>query len=104
MNSPSDHQAGNQALSQQAALLHRSGKLEEAERLYLAALAADAKDVTALHLLGVLRAQQGRLAEALAKIEAALALKGEDAEILLNHANVLKSLGRSQQALAGYEK
>src|SRR4051812_28321266 len=70
MNSPSS----DQPLSQQAALLHRSGKLEEAERLYLAALAADAQDVTALHFLGVLRAQQGRIAEALEKIDAARAL------------------------------
>jgi Flp pilus assembly protein TadD len=63
MNSPSS----DQSLSQQAIALHRSGKLEEAERLYLAALAANAQDVTALHFLGVLRAQQGRMAEALEK-------------------------------------
>src|SRR5689334_1115481 len=60
MNSSS----GPQTVSQQAALLHRSGKLREAEQLYLAALAVDSRDVTALHLLGVLRAQQGQLAEA----------------------------------------
>ena len=100
MNSPSEHQS----LSQQAALLHRSGKMQEAERLYLAALAADSRDVTALHLLGVLRAQQGQLAEALEKIEAALALQPDNAEILLNRANVLKGLDRPEGALAGYDK
>ena len=100
MNSPSS----DQPLSQQAALLHRSGKLEEAERLYLAALAADAQDVTALHFLGVLRAQQGRIAEALEKIDAARALAPDDAEIRLNRANVLKSTGRQEEALAEYDK
>src|ERR1700761_5314805 len=100
MNSPSS----DQSLSQQAVALHRSGKLADAERLYLAALAADARDVTALHFLGVLRAQQGRLAEALEKIDAALALKPGDAEALFNRANVLKSLGRPEEALAGYDQ
>jgi protein O-GlcNAc transferase len=100
MNSPSSPQT----LSQQAILLHRSGKLDEAERLYLAALAADARDTTALHFLGVLRAQQGRMAEALEKIEAALALAPDDAEALLNRANVLKSLNRQQEALTDYDK
>jgi len=100
MNSPSsDH-----PLSQQAIALHRSGKLAEAERLYLAALAADAQDATALHFLGVLRAQQGRMAEALEKIDAALALAPDDAEVHLNRANVLKSMGRPGEALAAYDK
>jgi len=100
MNSPSS----DQSLSQQATLLHRSGKLEEAERLYLAALAANAQDMTALHFLGVLRAQQGRMAEALEKIDAALVLAPEDAEAHLNRANVLKSMGRLEEALTGYDK
>jgi len=100
MNSPSS----DQPLSQQAALLHRSGKLAEAERLYLAALAADARDMTALHFLGVLRAQQGRMAEALEKIDAALALAPDDAEMHLNRANVLKSTGRLDEALAAYDR
>ena len=104
MNSPSNPQAGHQTLSQQASLLHRSGKLDEAERLYLAALAADARDVTALHFLGVLRAQQGRLAEALEKIDAALKLKPDDAEALLNRGNVRKAMGQALEALADYDK
>jgi predicted O-linked N-acetylglucosamine transferase (SPINDLY family) len=100
MNSPSS----DQSLSQQAALLHRSGKLDEAERLYLAALAADARDATALHFLGVLRAQQGRMIEALEKIDAALVLTPDDAEARLNRANVLKSMGRAEEALASYDR
>jgi len=99
MNSPTR----DQSLSQQAVLLHRSGRLDEAERLYLAALAADARDAMALHFLGVLRAQQGRLTEALEKIDAALTLTPDDAEARLNRANVLKSMGRSEEALADYD-
>src|SRR5690348_14904181 len=99
MNSP----PSDQPLNPQAIALHRSGKLQEAERLYLAALAANALDVTALHFLGVLRAQQGRMAEALEKIDAARALAPDDAEIRLNRANVLKSTGRPEDALAEYD-
>jgi protein O-GlcNAc transferase len=55
-------------------------------------------------LLGVTRAQAGRMDEALADIAAALALRPDDAEALLNHANVLKSLGRLEAALAGFDR
>jgi protein O-GlcNAc transferase len=90
--------------TEDAIALHRSGRLDEAERLYLAALAMDGRDVSALHFLGVLRAQQGRLDEALAGIEAALALAPDDAEAVFNRANVLKALARADDALAGYDK
>ena len=42
--------------------------------------------------------------EALADIEAALAIRGDDPEALLNRANVLKSTGRREEALAEYDK
>ena len=100
MNSPSS----DQSLSQQAIALHRSGRLAEAEQLYLAALAANARDATALHFLGVLRAQQGRMAEALEKIDAALALTPRDAEMHLNRANVFQSMGQPEDALAAYDQ
>src|ERR1700759_1932327 len=61
--------AGNmnrKALTDQAIALQRSGRLDEAERLYLEVLAHDPQDFTARHLLGVTRAQSGRIDEALA--------------------------------------
>ena len=61
--------------SEQAVALHRSGRLAEAESLYLQALAGDPRDFTARHLLGVLRAQLGRMDEALADITAALVIR-----------------------------
>ncbi len=92
------------ALSEKAIALHRSGQLAEAERLYRELLAADPRDFTAQHLLGVIHAQQGRNKEALRGINAALTLKPDDAEAHLNRANVLKGLGRAQEALEGYAR
>ncbi|MBW8708673.1 MAG: tetratricopeptide repeat protein [Alphaproteobacteria bacterium] len=94
----------SQTLSEQAVALHRSGRLAEAERLYLQVLADKPDDFTARHLLGVLRAQAGRMSEALADINAALAIRPDDAEALLNHANVLKSLNRLAEALADFDR
>ena len=91
-------------LSEQALALQRSGRLMEAERLYLQALAEEPRDFTARHLLGVTRAQAGRMDEALADIEAALELRPDDAEAVLNRANVLKSLNRLEAALAGFDR
>ena len=51
-------------LLRRALPLHQAGKLDQAERLYLAILAAQADHFDALHLLGVVQYQQGRIAEA----------------------------------------
>ena len=45
--------------------LHQAGRLADAEVLYLKSLEADQNSYPALHLMGVLRLQQGRAAEAL---------------------------------------
>ena len=49
-----------------------AGRLDEAERLYDIILADDPEHFDALHLSGVLRHQQGRSAEALRLVAAAL--------------------------------
>jgi protein O-GlcNAc transferase len=91
-------------LREKAIALHRSGQISEAERLYRDVLAADPRDFAALHLLGVIHAQQGRNEDALAEIDAALLLKPDDADAQLNRANVLKVMGRADAALAGYAR
>ena len=91
-------------LLKQALAFHGQGRLAEAERLYLAVMAAAPQEATAPHLLGVVRAQQGRNAEALELMTAALKLKPDAPEILSNYGNVLKSEGRAGEALASFDR
>lgn len=93
-----------QAALNQAIAFHQTGKLAEAERLYLQIMAAEPREAAAPHLLGVVRAQQGRNGEALELIGAALKLKPNAPEILSNYANVLKAQGRYAEALANYDR
>ena len=91
------------SLREQAVARHRQGALAEAERLYRAVLEAAPHDFTARHLLGVAQAQGGRMAAALAELDAALAIRPDDAEALLNRGNVLRALDRHEEALAAFD-
>ncbi len=91
-------------LLKQALAFHQSGNLGDAERLYLQLMRAAPKDATAPHLLGVVRAQQGRNSEALELMDAALKLKPNAPEVLSNYGNVLRTEGRFAEALASYDK
>jgi Flp pilus assembly protein TadD len=53
-----------EALCQQAAIFLRAGKIADAEHIFLELLAFDGQYPKALHLLGIVRLQQGRDAEA----------------------------------------
>jgi protein O-GlcNAc transferase len=88
----------------QAIAAHQKGALAEAERLYGLALGVDPANIAALHMLGVLRAQQGRNDEALALIGAALKIAPGAADALVNYGNVLGLMGRGAEALASYDK
>ena len=91
-------------LLKQALAFHQSGNLEDAERLYLQLMRAVPKDPTAPHLLGVVRAQQGRSSEALELMSTALKLRPDAPEVLSNYGNVLKTEGRFAEALASYDR
>ncbi len=93
-----------QAVLNQAIQAHQTGNLAAAERLYLQLMADVPGEVSARHLLGVVRAQQGRNAEALELMAAALAIRPDAPEILANHGNVLMTLGRLDEALASYDR
>jgi predicted O-linked N-acetylglucosamine transferase (SPINDLY family) len=90
------------AILSQAIAFHQTGKLADAERLYLQLMAAG--EPTAHHMLGVVRAQQGRNGEALELMSAALALRPNAPEILSNYGNVLRAQGRFEEALASYDQ
>ena len=78
---------------------HRDGRLDDAERDYRATLDGNPSHVDALHLLGVLRHQQGQHAEAAALVRRAVNLRPEDAALQLNLGNALKALGQIDDAI-----
>jgi tetratricopeptide (TPR) repeat protein len=78
---------------------HRDGRLDDAERGYRATLDDNPVHVDALHLLGVLRHQQGQHAEAAALVRRAVNLRPEDAALQLNLGNALKALGQIDDAI-----
>ena len=91
-------------LLNRALAFHARGQLADAEQLYLAVIKAAPQDAAAPHLLGVVRAQQGRNREALELMTAALQLKPDAPEILSNYGNVLKTEGRAAEALASFDR
>src|SRR6266545_4205785 len=92
------------AAIQQAAICHQRGLFADAERLYTRVLAAAPDHFDALHLLGVLRQQQGRSVEALLLIAAALKRNADSVDALSNHGVVLDALTRHEEAVASYDR
>src|ERR1700704_7153339 len=60
---------------EQAKLLHQTGRIAEAEAAYRSVLARDPNQFDALHLLGLIRYQQGRSQEAHELLSQAVKLK-----------------------------
>ncbi len=88
----------------QAAALHQQGRLAEAEPLYRQVLAAAPADFASQHMLGVLKAQQGRLDEARTMIEGAVKANPRHAGALVNYGNVLNLMRRFAEALDSYDR
>ena len=76
----------------------------EAERQCQKILASMPDSLQTVLLLGVIRAQQGRNAEALVLIEDVLKVDPNFPPALLNYGNVLQAVGRDQEALASCDK
>jgi tetratricopeptide (TPR) repeat protein len=87
-----------------AIVLHRQGRLSEAEQIYLSLLAGDPGQLEALHLLGLARHQQGRAVEALSLIGAALRARPDWADALSNYGLALEALQRHEEALASFDR
>ena len=96
--------ASGSATLQQAWELYSSGQRGQAESLCRSILAAQANDLGARTLLGIMLAQTGRLADAAELLEGVAHRAPRDASAHNNHGNVLRSLGRYGKALTCYER
>jgi predicted O-linked N-acetylglucosamine transferase (SPINDLY family) len=83
---------------------YQAGHFDEAEALCKAILRADANHFDALHLLAVVRSRLGRLQEALAGYDQALAIKPENVDALYNRGNALRNLKHFEDAVASYDR
>jgi tetratricopeptide (TPR) repeat protein len=93
-----------QALYEQALGSHKRGDLATAEGLYRQLLAAAPQSFAARHMLGVLKAQQGALPEALELLAAAVAQKPGAHDAQFNFGKVLRDSGRLSEALDAYDR
>ena len=78
---------------------HQAGDWPEAEHIYRTILAARPDYFDALHLLGVLEAQRGRLTEADRLLSRALSIDGQSPEARSNHGNVQRALAAPSRRL-----
>jgi predicted O-linked N-acetylglucosamine transferase (SPINDLY family) len=87
-----------------AAILHRAGRLAEAERLYRQILAINPSHADSLHLLGVIAHQAGHSDQAVDLIGKAIALNDRSADFHSNIGTALDVLGRFDDAESHYER
>jgi hypothetical protein len=97
MNSP-------QTLFNTAFQLHQSGRVQEAIRLYCALLPQQKNNAHLLFLLGTANAQIGQIGIAQQHLKRSLALNPQNPFANHNHADVLLSLKRPDEALACCDK
>jgi predicted O-linked N-acetylglucosamine transferase (SPINDLY family) len=83
---------------------HQAGQLDLARDFYLKALAAQPDDADALHLLGVLRHQEGNSPEAVGLVSRAIAIKPNNADAYSNLGVALAALGRLEEAVDAYRR
>ncbi|OAN50296.1 hypothetical protein A6A04_02540 [Paramagnetospirillum marisnigri] len=84
--------------------LHRAGRLDEAERLYLALLDTEPGHAMAWHLAGVVAYQTGRKPLAAERMGRAVELRPDFPEAHNNLGNALKDLGQPERALSHYDR
>jgi predicted O-linked N-acetylglucosamine transferase (SPINDLY family) len=93
-----------QAGFERAAEHHRQGRLDEAEAAYRELLKTQPESAGVLLSLGVLQAQRQNLAEAAELMGLAAAADPGNVTAYMNRGNLLRALGRHQEALASYEQ
>lgn len=77
---------------------HRAGRVSEAERLYREVLETAPECADALHLLGIVALQSGRMAEAEAHLASAVAASPDDPLYQVNLGHALHGCGRHAEA------
>jgi len=93
-----------EALFDQGLALHQAGRIDEARRLYEAALGTWPEHFAALHMLGVSFIQTGQLDRAVELIGHAIRLRPDVADAHGNLANALNSLGRHEEAIESCDR
>ena len=88
----------------QATTAHRQGRLAEAEPLYRQVLAIDPAHFDALHMLGVVHAQQSQHPQAIETLRLALQIAPDNATAHCNLGNALRGFRRPLEALANYDR
>jgi len=78
---------------------YQAGRLVDAASCFKRVLKANPAHVHANHLLGLVRARQGRWDEALTLIETSVRLAPSDLDLVMNYACALQTAGRSSEAL-----
>ncbi len=92
------------ALWEQAIRCQQHGHMAEAERLCEQLIAGDPRHPLARHMLGTIRAFQGRHAEALALMRFAVRAVPDDATAHFTIGNALLALGRPEEALPSLDR
>ena len=100
----SSSRATLQELFDQAITLHQAGDLAGAERLYQQLLLMEPNSFAPRHMLGVIRFQQGRSAEAIDLINGALRLNPQVASAWINLGHAQSASGRTEEAVASYRR
>lgn len=91
-----------QELFDQAITLHQGGDLAGAERLYQQILLMEPNSFGPRHMLGVIRFQQGKSAEAIDLINGALSLNPQIPAAWINLGHAQSASGRTEEAVASY--
>jgi len=91
-------------LRARASELQAAGHLDDAEVLYRRILELHRTDLAARHMIGVVRLQQGRAAEALAMLEPLLAEAPGHADIRSHCGLARQELGRRDEALRDFDQ
>jgi predicted TPR repeat methyltransferase len=85
-----------------AIALHRQGELQKAEAIYFAVLQADENNPGALHYLGLMRFQQGRLLSALNLVRRAIDAEPTCVDAYNTLGNIYRQLGLIEGAAVAY--